>query len=56
MLPPQVYILGCQPAAYDDFELGLSPEVQAAIPQAVARLLAWIARAGEPDKIEKESA
>lgn len=42
VLPPQVFILGCEPAAYDDFELGLSPEVQAAIPGALARLDAWL--------------
>jgi hydrogenase maturation protease len=55
VLPPQVYILGCQPAAYDDFELGLSPEVQAAVPQAVARLGAWIDRSSDSDKLIKES-
>ena len=42
VLPPQVYILGCQPAAYDDFDLGLSQEVEAIIPQAAARILDWI--------------
>jgi hydrogenase maturation protease len=43
VLPPQVYILGCQPAAYDDFDLGLSEEVQAAVPEAIARLEGWLA-------------
>ena len=38
ILPPQVYILGCQAVAYDDFDLGLSPEVEAAVPIAVARI------------------
>lgn len=42
VLPPQVYILGCQPAAYDDFDLGLSSEVQRAIPTAMARLDEWL--------------
>ena len=42
VLPPQVYILGCQPAAYDDFDLGLSVEVQAAVPMAIARIDEWI--------------
>lgn len=42
VLPPRTYILGCQPAAYDDFALGLSPEVEAAVPQAIARLDEWI--------------
>lgn len=41
-LPPRVYILGCQPAAYDDFELGLSPEVEAAIPAAISQIEEWI--------------
>ena len=43
VLPPQVYILACEPADYDDFELGLSPEVREAVPKAGARLLDWIA-------------
>lgn len=43
VLPLQVYVLGCQPAAYDDFDLGLSPEVQAAVPKAAARIKAWVA-------------
>jgi len=42
VLPPQVYVLGCQPAAYDDFDLGLSQEVKAIIPQAAAQILNWI--------------
>ncbi|MDX1522599.1 MAG: hydrogenase maturation protease [Anaerolineae bacterium] len=42
VLPKHTYILGCQPAAYDDFDLGLSPEVEAAVPKAVARIDAWI--------------
>lgn len=52
VLPPQVYILACEPAHYDDFNLGLSPEVRAAIPTAIARLDALIvqlnARPEEP--------
>lgn len=51
-LPPQVYILGCQPAAYDDFDLGLSPEVEAAIPKAVARLEGWIAELNDLARIK----
>lgn len=43
-LPPQVYILACEPAHYDDFALGLSPEVKAAIPVAIERLDELIAR------------
>ena len=43
VLPQQTYILGCQPAAYDDFDLGLSPEVEAAVPKAVERIDEWVA-------------
>lgn len=43
VLPPRVYILGCQPAAYDDFDLGLSAEVQAAVPAALAQIDDWLA-------------
>jgi hydrogenase maturation protease len=43
VLPPRTYILGCQPAAYDDFDMGLSPEVEAAVPKAVDRIEAWVA-------------
>jgi len=42
VLPQQTYILGCQPAAYDDFDMGLSPEVTAAVPKAVARIDEWV--------------
>ena len=38
VLPLQVFILGCQPAAYDDFDLGLSPEVEQIIPLAAMRI------------------
>ncbi len=44
VLPPRVYILACEPAHYNDFDLGLSPQVQAAIPAAIARLDALIAQ------------
>ncbi|MCE7988151.1 MAG: hydrogenase maturation protease [Caldilinea sp. CFX5] len=37
-LPAQVVILGCQPAHYDDFDLGLSPVVEAAVPRAVEQI------------------
>ena len=43
VLPKQTYILACQPAVYDDFDLGLSPEVEAAVPKAVERIDAWVA-------------
>ena len=42
VLPSQVYIVGCESAAHDDFALGLSPEVAAAVPKAVARIDEWV--------------
>ena len=42
VLPPQVFILGCQPAAYDDFELGLSSEIEKVIPLAATRIETWV--------------
>lgn len=42
VLPKQTYILGCQPVAYNDFDLGLSPEVEAAVAKAVTRIDEWI--------------
>ena len=42
ILPPQVYILGCESAAHDDFEMGLSPEVEAAVPKAVTQIGDWV--------------
>lgn len=41
-LPPHVYLLGCEAADHDDFALGLSEAVEAALPEAVARVEAWI--------------
>lgn len=42
ILPPQVYILGCQPAAFDDFKMGLSKEIIEAIPRAIDLLEKWV--------------
>ena len=42
ILPEKVYILGCQPAAYQDFDLGLSEEVCKAVPYAIKRLESWV--------------
>lgn len=38
VLPPKIYILGCEAAEYDDFAIGMSEAVQAAIPKAVLKL------------------
>ncbi len=44
ILPEKVYILGCQPVAYQDFDLGLSEEVIKAVPYAIERLESWVER------------
>jgi hydrogenase maturation protease len=41
-LPPAVRIVGCQPLRTDEFAIGLSPPVEAAIPIAIERALALI--------------
>ncbi len=42
ILPKDVFVLGCQSAAHDDFALGMSPEVTEAIPIAIKRLKEWL--------------
>ena len=42
VLPKNVYILGCQSAKHDDFDIGMSDEVSAAIPIAIKELNNWI--------------
>lgn len=42
VLPKKVYILGCE-AAHHDFAIGMSKEVEAAIPNAVTILKDWLA-------------
>jgi len=42
VLPEKVYILGCQSAKHDDFDIGMSDEVTAAIPIAINELNKWI--------------
>ena len=42
VLPEKVYILGCQAALYDDFAIGMSEEVEAAIPKAIEKLSRWL--------------
>ena len=38
VLPDRVVIVGCQPVGMDDLGAGLSPQVQSALPAAVARI------------------
>ena len=42
ILPEKVYILGCQSAQHDDFALGMSDQVQSAIPKAIDTLTKWL--------------
>lgn len=58
VLPSQVYILGCETAAHDDFALGLSPAVLDAVPPALDRIDAWVAQLSreKPDTVEETSA
>jgi len=42
VLPEKVYILGCQSAKHDDFDIGMSVEVTAAIPVAIKELNKWM--------------
>ena len=39
VLPPKVYILGCQPTGYDELRIGLSEPVQQAVAKGIERLL-----------------
>lgn len=39
VLPPSVYMLGCQPTTYDELVIGLSPPVERAIELSVERLI-----------------
>ncbi len=41
-LPPVVRILGCEPTAYDDLFIGLSPPVEAALEPAERMALDWV--------------
>ncbi len=42
VLPPKVYILGCQSKWHDDFNIGMSDEVTSAIPIAISKLIEWL--------------
>lgn len=43
VIPPHVYMLGCE-AVYHDFALGLSDAVQHALPAAIEQVDAWVAQ------------
>ncbi len=44
VLPPTVYMLGCQPTTCDDLVIGLSPPVECAVVPSVERLMSEIRR------------
>jgi hydrogenase maturation protease len=44
VLPPAVYMLGCQPTTCDDLVIGLSPLVECAVVPSVERLMSEIRR------------
>lgn len=43
VLPPEVFLMGCQAGA-DKFEIGMSDAVQAAVPEAIARIEGFLGR------------
>ncbi len=42
VLPPKIYILGCEAKEHDDFAIGMSDIVKQAIPEAVEKLRLWL--------------
>ena len=42
VLPPKIYILGCEAAAHADFAIGMSAVVKAAIPKAINKLKVFL--------------
>lgn len=42
-LPAQTYVVACKPVRHDDFEMGMSDEVTAAVPKAADKILELIA-------------
>lgn len=44
VLPPSVYMLGCQPTLYDELVIGLSPPVERAVELSVERLVEELRR------------
>jgi len=47
--PKVLRVIGCEPASAGDFEMGLSPEVQAAVDPAVALVEDLVAKLGGAD-------
>lgn len=42
VLPQEVYILGCEALSTEEFEMGISKEVELAIPKAIEKLTHWL--------------
>ena len=44
VLPPSVYMLGCQPTTYEELVIGLSPPVERAVELSVERLISELTK------------
>ena len=55
VLPPSVYLLGCQPAMFDELVIGLSPAVESAVELSVDRLIGELHRLTNVPLVTSES-
>ncbi len=44
VLPSKVYILGCEPKVFDEFNMGLTEVIQQAVPKALDIIQKWLAK------------
>ncbi len=51
VLPPQVFVVGCQPAGFDELGAELSAPVRAAVQLAVQRIAALVARLSQQETL-----
>lgn len=52
ILPPSVYLFGCQPTSYDDLVIGLSPPVEQAVERSIERLLSELQQLTMPTNVD----
>jgi hydrogenase maturation protease len=50
VLPPKVFVVGCQPESYDELGAGLSPAVEAAVQAAVRQIESLVESLGRREK------
>ena len=50
VLPPKVFVVGCQPASYDELGAGLSPAVEAAVQAAIRQIESLVEGLGRREK------